>query len=159
MGGQVASKSQRLKLRNKRHADEKFSRREIDHLREEFNPEIEKIMNIPYLIIVCTVLLVSGAISVGSTDIIGKAGEKTSINATRKGIGPQMDHETPHRQVRTNPTVNNDPSNQEESENSQTPLEFADKERSAQSRRLHAGRTQLAIFSLCLFSMKPLGHA
>lgn len=116
-------------------------------------------MKIPYLIIVCTVLLVSGAISVGSTDIIGKAGEKTSINDTRKGIEPQMDHETPHRQVRTNPTVNNDAANQEESENNQTSLEFADKDRSAQSRRLHAGRVQLTLFTFCLFSMRPLGHA
>lgn len=127
-------------------------------MREEFNSEIEKIMKIPYLIIVCTVLLVSGAISVGSTDSIGKAGEMTSITDSRKGIGPQIDHETPHRQVQTNPTVNNDAANQEP-ENSQTSMEFDDKDRSAQSHRLHVSRIQLPIFSLCNFSMRPLVHA
>lgn len=125
---------------------------------EEFNSGKKTIMKIPYLIIVCTVLLVSGAISVGSTDIIGKAGEKTSITDSREGIGWQMDDGTTHRQVRLHRTVNKDAANQA-AENSHTSMEFDDKGRSVQPRRLHVSRVQLTIFSLCLLSMKPLGHA
>lgn len=98
---------------------------------EELNSGIEKIMKIPYLIIVCTVLLVSGAINVGSTDIIGKSGEKTSITDSRKGIGWQIDDETTHRQVRLHRTVKHDAANQS-AENSHTSMEFDDKGRSVQ---------------------------
>lgn len=104
-------------------------------------------MKIPYLIIVCTVLLVSGAISVGSTDIIRKAGEKTSFTDSREGSGWQIDDENTPRQVRLHRTVNHDAANQA-AENSQTSMEFDDKGRSIQPRRLHANRVQLTIFSL-----------
>lgn len=115
-------------------------------------------MNIPYLIIVCTVLLVSGTLSVGSTDIIGKVGVKTSITDSREGIGRQIDNETTHRQVRPHRTVKNDAANQT-AENSPTLMESDDKGESVQPRTLHAGRVQLTLFSLWLFSMRPLGHA
>lgn len=115
-------------------------------------------MKIPSLIIVCTVLLVSGAISVGSTNIISKTGEKTSIADPVEGIGRQIDDETTHKQVRQHRTVNKDAANQEV-ENSQTSMELNGKDRSVQPRRLYAGRVPLTIFSLCLLSMKPLGHA
>jgi hypothetical protein len=125
---------------------------------EELNSGKEKIMKIPSLIIVCTVLLVSGAISVGSTNIISKTGEKTSIADPVEGIGRQIDDETTHKQVRHYRTVNNDAASQEV-ENSQTSMELDGKDRSVQPRRLDAGRVPLTIFSLCLLSMKPLGHA
>lgn len=116
-------------------------------------------MKIPYLIIVCTVLLVSGAISVGSTDIIGKAGEKTSLTDSREGIGWSIDGETTHRQVGLNRMVNHDGVNLQAAEESHPLREFDDRGRSVHSRRLHVSHVQLAIFSLCLLSMKPLGPA
>jgi hypothetical protein len=125
---------------------------------EEFNSGNEKIVNIPYLIIVCTILLVSGAISVGSTDIIGKVGVKTSITDSREGIGRQIDNETTHRQVRPHRALISDAANQT-SENGPTSMESDDKGQSVQPRRLHAGRVHLTLFSLWLISMKPLGHA
>jgi hypothetical protein len=115
-------------------------------------------MNIPYLIIVCTILLVSGTLSVGSTDIIGKVGVKTSFTDSREGIGRQNDNKTTHRQVGPHRTVKNYAANQT-GENSPTSMDSDDKGQSVQPRRLHAGRVQLTIFSLCLISMRPLGHA
>ncbi|MGB5055682.1 MAG: hypothetical protein WBO24_14935 [Nitrospirales bacterium] len=115
-------------------------------------------MNIPYLITVCTVLLVSGTLSVGSTDILGKVGVKTSLTDWREGIGRQIDNETTHRQVRPHRTVKNDAANQT-GENSPTSMESDDKGESVQLRRLHVSREKLTIFSLYLLSMKPLGHA
>lgn len=116
-------------------------------------------MKIPYLIIVCTVLLVSGVISVGSTDIIGKAGEKTSMTDPREGLEWQIHDETTQRQVRLHRTVNHDGVNHQTAENSQPSMEFDDRGRSVHPRRLHVSHVQMTIFSLCLLSMKPLGSA
>ncbi|MEO6203325.1 MAG: hypothetical protein ABIU05_23700 [Nitrospirales bacterium] len=115
-------------------------------------------MKIPYLIIICTVLLVSGAINVGSTDITGTSGEKQSITDLRKGIGWQIDNGTTHRQVRLHRTVKSDAAHQA-SKNSHTSMEFEDKGRAVQLPRLHVSRVQVTILSLCLLSLKPVGHA
>ncbi|MBA3965479.1 MAG: hypothetical protein H0X47_06850 [Nitrospirales bacterium] len=115
-------------------------------------------MKIPYLIIVCTVLLVSGAINVGSTDIIGKSGEKTSMTDLREGIGWQINDETTHRQVRLHRTVKHDAAHQA-AKNSHTSIEFDDKGRPVQLPRLHVSRVQVTILSLCLLWLKPVGHA
>ncbi|WNM62952.1 hypothetical protein [Candidatus Nitrospira neomarina] len=114
-------------------------------------------MKISYLIIICTVLLVSGAISIGSTDIIGKAGETTPITNGWMFAERQIDEETPHRQLRLLHKINTDAA-YKAAENSQPSMESDDKGESVQPRRLHVSREQLTIFSLYLLSMKPLGH-
>lgn len=115
-------------------------------------------MKISYLIIICTVLLVSGAISIGSTNIIGKAGETTPITDGWMVAERQIDEETTHRQLRLLRTINNDAA-YKAAENSQPSMEFEDKGRSVHPGRFHASPEQLTIFSLYLLSMKPLGHA
>lgn len=51
------------------------------------------------------------------------------------------------------------PSRHEAVENSQGSMEFDGKGRPVQPHSLHAGRIKLTIFSLCLLSMRPFGHA
>lgn len=125
---------------------------------EEFNSGKEQVMKISYLIIICTVLLVSGAISIGSTNIIGKAGETTPITDGWMFAERQIDNETTHRKVWPHRMVKNDAA-YKAAENSQPSMEFDDKNREVHPRRLHVSREQLTIFSLYLLSMKPLGHA
>ncbi|MCA9474176.1 MAG: hypothetical protein KC594_19090 [Nitrospira sp.] len=115
-------------------------------------------MSILYLIIVCIILLVSGTFSLGSTDIIGNVGVKTSITDLREGIRRQIANEHTHRQGRPHRTVKNDAANPT-AENSPTSMESDDKGESVQPRALYAGRVQLTIFSLCLISMRPIRYA
>ncbi len=51
------------------------------------------------------------------------------------------------------------PSTREAVENSQGSMELDVKGRPVQPHSLHASRIKLTIFSLCLLSMRPLGHA
>ncbi|HNP31165.1 MAG: hypothetical protein KC592_19925 [Nitrospira sp.] len=116
-------------------------------------------MKIPYLIIVCIVLFVSGAISAGLTETPAKGDEKhIPIADSWIVAGSQMEDETIHRRVRIYRRINTGAATLAE-DNTQLSMEFNDTGPSVQSHRHHARRVQLTIFSLCLLSMRPVGHA